>query len=249
MTQALDLVLARVGGRTVLTRRRYRWPLLVGRVFDDDRGGVLTVQNAAGTLIPGDVIRQSIAVVDGGVATVRGQGATTISGTPTGAEAFEDTRLDVDATGELWYSPAPRIVTPRARYRQELRVAVEPGGRAVVVDAVVLHPECGDADFGSYASTVEVRGPERQLLAVDAQSLDAMPTARRAPSAFGTVYLIGLDDAPTEVGSRDAYSAVTELPNGAGWAVRIAARDGGALRAALDDVLSVVRSGGLTVAG
>ena len=248
MTSALDLVFAKVAGRTVLTRRRYRWPLLVGRVFDDERGGVLTVQNAAGTLIPGDVVRQSIEVVDGGVATVRGQGATTISGTRTGAEAFEYTRLTVDATGELWYAPAPRIVTPYARYRQELRVDVAPGGRAAVVDAVVLHPECGNADFGSYASTVEVRGREQDLVAVDAQSLDAMPAARRAPSAFGTVYLIGLGDAPSEVSTRDAYGAVTDLPNGVGWAVRIAARDGGALRTALDEVLTTVRRSGLTVA-
>ena len=248
MTPALDLVLARVGGRTVLTRRRYRWPLLVGRVFDDERGGVLTVQNSAGTLIQGDVIRQSIEVVDGGVATVRGQGATTISGTVSGAEAFEETQLTVDATGELWYAPAPRIVTPYARYRQELRVCVAPGGRAVVVDAVVLHPECGNADFGWYASTVEVRGPEQDVLAVDAQSLDAMPTARRAPSAFGTVYLIGLGDARPHVPD-DVYGASTELPNGAGWAVRIAAPDGGALRTALDEVLSAVGRIQLTVTG
>lgn len=249
MTPALDLVLARVGGRTVLTRRRYRWPLLVGRVFDDERGGVLTVQNAAGTLIPGDVIRQSIEVVLGGVVTVRGQGATTISGTATGAQAFEDTRLTVDATGELWYSPAPRILTPHARYRQELRVDVAPGGRAVVVDAVVLHPECGHGNFGSYASTVQVRGSEHDLLAVDSQSLDAMPTARRAPSAFGTVYVFGLGDSPTWAPSDAGYGASTELPNGAGWAVRIAARDGGALRTALDEVLTMLRGIQLAVAG
>lgn len=247
MTPALDLELARVGGRTVLTRRRYRWPLLVGRVFDDEWGGVLTVQNSAGTLIPGDVIRQSIDVVDGGAVTVRGQGATTISGTATGAEAFEDTQLTVDATGELWYAPAPRIVTPHARYCQGMRVDVAPGGRAVVVDAVVLHPECGNADFGSYASTVEVRGQEQDLLAVDAQSLDAMPTASRAPSAFGTVYVIGLGDALTWAPSDAVYGASTELPNGAGWAVRIAARDGGALRTALDEVLRTLRRSRLTV--
>ena len=187
-------------------------------------------------------------MVDGGVATVRGQGATTISGTVSGAEAFEETQLTVDATGELWYASAPRIVTPHARYRQELRVCVAPGGRAVVVDAVVLHPECGNADFGWYASTVEVRGPEQDVLAVDAQSLDAMPTARRAPSAFGTVYLIGLGDARPHVPD-DVYGASTELPNGAGWAVRIAAPDGGALRTALDEVLSAARRIQLTVTG
>jgi len=249
MTQALDLVFARVGGRTVLTRRRYRWPLLVGRVFDDELGGVLTVQNAAGTLIPGDVLRQSISVTDGGVVSVRGQGATTISGTDMGTEVFEDTALTVEATGELWYVPAPRILTPHGRYRQELRVRVAPGGRAVVADAVVLHPACSDANFGSYASTVEVRGLEHGLLAVDAQSLDAMPTVNRAPSAFGTIHLIGFGDCPAVVPSDAAYGAWTELPNGAGWAVRMAARDGGALRTFMADVVTTIRRTASAVTG
>lgn len=88
MSVALDLVFAEVAGRTRLTRRRYRWPLLIGRVFTSTTGvGSVTVQNAAGTLIPGDEVTQRIAVVEGGSAVVSGQGATTVSGVPGAAVA------------------------------------------------------------------------------------------------------------------------------------------------------------------
>lgn len=106
MTPALDLVFARVGGRTVLTRRRYRWPLLVGRVFDDERGGVLTVQNAAGTLIPGDVVRQLVEVVDGGVATVGARARRRSVELPTGAESSK-------TPGWRWMRPANSGTRPR----------------------------------------------------------------------------------------------------------------------------------------
>ncbi|GAS94603.1 urease accessory protein UreD [Mycolicibacterium canariasense] len=242
MTAALDLAFASVGGRTVLTRRRYRWPLLVGRVFDDARrpgGGVLTVQNAAGTVIPGDVVHQHFSVSDGAVVTVRGQGATLVSGTPGGAEAVEEVTVTAEAGGEVMFVPAPRILTPRARYRQHLRVERTPGGRVVLVDAVVLHPDCGAGNFGAYNSVVEIRDDVGELLAFDAQSIDAMPRVPRAPTAFGTVYVLGASPTGLEavVARLPAYGALTELPNGTGWAVRMAAPDGGVLRAGLAAVL------------
>jgi urease accessory protein len=189
---ALDVTFASVGGRTVMTRRRYRWPLLIGRVFPDPtrpRVGSATIQNAAGTIIPGDVVRQRIEVVDGGSAVVRGQGATLVSGIPRGDVAVEDTRVRVDASSRLLLDPSPRILTPHARYRQHTQVCVEPGGRAVLVDTVVLHPDLTDEGFGSYASSVAVTAPDGTLHALDAQMLETMPRVRRAPTAFGTVYV------------------------------------------------------------
>ncbi|WP_193045583.1 urease accessory protein UreD [Mycolicibacterium baixiangningiae] len=256
MTHALDLTFADVGGRTVLTRRRYRWPLLIGRVFPDPvrrSVGSVIIQNAAGTVIPGDVVTQRIAVVDGGSAVVRGQGATTVSGVPGGAVAMEDSEIRVDATSRLQFEAAPRILTPHAHYRQRTRVCVSPGGRAVIVDAVVLHPELTDDVFGSYESLVEFAGPDGTLLALDAQRLGAMPRVRRAPTAFATVYLggAGCDTTMTALtpeieslsvltGDRRLYVGVSDLPNGTGWAVRMAASDGGILRTAIATVTSVV---------
>jgi urease accessory protein len=246
---ALDLTFACVGGRTALTRRRYRWPLLIGRVFTDRTRpgvGLVTIQNCAGTVIPGDVIRQRIEAVDGASAVVRGQGATIVSGVPGGQTAVEDTRLRVDASSRLLFDPSPRILTAHARYRQRTQVRVEPGGRAVIVDAVVLHPDLTDEGFGSYESSVAVTAPDRTLLSLDAQMLETTPRVRRAPTAFGTVYVVGggLDKTMTALspeleslsvltGDSRVYVAVSDLPNQVGWAVRIAASDGGTLRATI----------------
>jgi urease accessory protein len=132
-------------------------------------------------------------------------------------------------------------------------VCVTPGGRAVLVDAVVLHPALTDDVFGGYESVVEIAAPDGTLLARDAQHLEAMPRVRRAPTAFATVYIVGdgLDTAMTVlsselealsvlIGDRRAYIGVSDLPNGAGWAVRIAASDGGVLRTTIGAVTAVV---------
>ena len=255
---ALDLVFACVGGRTALTRRRYRWPLLIGRVFTDRvRPGVgsVTIQNCAGTVIAGDVVRQRIEVVDGGSAVVRGQGATVVSGVRAGEPAVEDTRLRVDRSSRLLFDPSPRILTAHASYRQRMQVCVEPGGRAVIVDAAVLHPDLSDETFGSYESSVAVTAPDGTLLALDAQMLETTPRVHRAPTAFGTVYVIGggLDRTMTALspdveslsvltGDRRVYLAVSDLPTQAGWAVRIAGSDGGTLRATIAAVTRLIEA-------
>ena len=256
---ALDLTFARVAGRTALTRRRYRWPLLIGRVFTDRTWpgvGSVTIQNCAGTIIAGDVVRQRIEVVDGGSAVVRGQGATIVSGVPGGDTAVEDTRLWVDTSSRLLFDPSPRILTAHARYRQRTQVCVEPGGRAVIVDAVVLHPDLTDEAFGSYESSVAVTAPDGTLLALDAQMLETTPRVRRAPTAFGTVYVVGggcdetmtalspsVESLSVHTGDTRVYLAVSDMPNQAGWAVRIAGSDGGTLRATAAAVTELIEAG------
>jgi urease accessory protein len=257
-SHALDLVFAPVGGRTTLTRRRYRWPLLIGRVFPDpNRQGVgsVTVQNAAGTVIPGDVVRQRIAVVDGGSVVVRGQGATVVSGIPCGELAVEETTVRVDSHSHLLWHPSARILTAYARSRQLTQVCVEPGGRAVLVDAVVLHPDLTGDVFGSWESTVVVTAPGGALRALDAQLLEAPPGMKRAPTAFGMIYVIGteLDTMMTALSpglesltvfteDRRVYVGVSDLPNQAGWAVRMAASDGGTLRAVIGEATTILEA-------
>ena len=144
--------------------------------------------------------------------------------------SVEHTELYVDARSCLRFDPAPRILTAHARHRQHTEVCVEPGGCAVVVDAVVLHPDLDVGALGSIESTVTVRAPGGALLAMDAQVLDAPPMTDRF-TAFGTVYFLGHGTGTgTDVEHQGVYTAVTDLPNGAGCAVRIAAADGGALR-------------------
>lgn len=247
---ALDLAFGRVDDRTVLTRRRYRWPLLIGRVFADPLRpwlGSVTIQNAGGTVIPGDLITQHIEVLDGAAVVLRGQGATVVSGVAGGAQAVEQTRVRVDAGSRVVLDVAPRILNRHAHYRQYTEVCVESGGGAVLVDAVVLHPELAERGPVNYESSVAVVAPDGALRALDVQALDSVPTVLRPPMAFGTVYVLGAGPPSTNLstdleqltvltGDRRTYIAVSELPGQAGWAVRIATWDGGALRAALGAV-------------
>lgn len=255
---ALDLTFASVGGRTALTRRRYRWPLLIGRVFTDPARpgvGLVTIQNCAGTVIPGDVVTQRIDAVGGASAVVRGQGATIVSGVPSGQTAVDDTRLHVDASSRLVFDPSPRILTAHARYRQRTQVCVEPGGCAVIIDAVVLHPDLTDETFGSYESGVAVTATDGTLLALDAQMLETTPRVRRAPTAVGTVYVVGsgndqtmtvlspdIESLSVLTGERRVYLAVSDLPNQVGWAVRIAGSHGGILRSTIAVVTELIEA-------
>jgi urease accessory protein len=100
-----------------------------------------------------------------------------------------------------------------------------------------------------------VTATDGTLLALDAQMLKAMPRVRRAPTAFGTVYVVGggCDDTMTALspnlellsvltGDRHVYLAVSDLPNEAGWAVRIAGSDGGMLRATVAAVTELIEA-------
>ncbi len=198
--------------------------------------GSLTVQNSAGTLIPGDVIAQRVSVVDRGAAVVRGQGATMVTGVPGGDVTREHTDVTVDATSRLLFDAAPRILTAHTHYRQRTRVCVALGGRAVLVDAVVLHPDLTDDLFGSYRSDVEILDAAGTMVALDAQYLDGMPRVRRALDVFRDrvrrrcrtrhrndgADALGLESVSVLTGDRRAYVGVSDMPNGAGSAVRIA---------------------------
>ncbi len=115
-------------------------------------------------------------------------------------------------------------------------------GSAVVVDAFVLHPELSADDVGSISSTVRLRCFEgEEPLMVDAQQLNATLWPRSL-RAFGTVYVLGSSATVPSTSDVDGvHLAATELPNGAGHAVRMAAEEGGALRAALDRTVQLIR--------
>jgi urease accessory protein len=83
--------------------------------------------------------------------------------------------------------------------------------------------------------------------------LETMPRVRRPPTAFGNVYVVGggsdesmtalspdLESLTVLTADRHVYLAVSDLPNQAGWAVRIAGSDGGMLRATVAAVTELI---------
>jgi urease accessory protein len=86
--------------------------------------------------------------------------------------------------------------------------------------------------------------------------LETTPRVRRAPTAFGTVYVVGggcdetmtalspsVESLSVHTGDTRVYLAVSDLPNQAGWAVRIAGSDGGTLRATAAAVTELIEAG------
>ena len=257
----LDLEFAAAGGRVRLVGRRCRWPFVVGKLFVDPltgegagggpargpRTGTLVVQHAGGGTHPGDVRRQRVAVGGGVHPRVLGQGAVLVHGVAGRGPAAETTSLRVHAGGGLLHRPGVRVLLPGARLRQRVEVAIEPGASAVTVDAAVLHPAC--LERGTPAPVLDsllevVTAPDAQPVVVERTHLDGVPTNLRRWPAFAVVHLLApgraggwadLPDLPVDAGpGAAAVAAVSALPGAAGVAVRVCARDGAALRGAVD---------------
>lgn len=248
--RSLDLSFATSGNRTVLDRRRYRWPQTIGRMFyldaDDPGHGRLIVQNAGASLHPGDHVRQRIAATAGARAEVTGQGAMLVTGLPGSKPAVEETELRAEASSMLIYQPEPRILTRFAHVVQNTHVELERGGSVMLTDAVVAHPDVTAESFGSFRSrvTLTVDGDMRLF---DAQHASAMPNPRAGLRAFATVYLLGpaAEDPAVDLDRFDAkwgvYAAGSVLPNDAGYAIRIAATGGDTVREAIRSLIRSLR--------
>ncbi|MCI2421686.1 urease accessory protein UreD [Saccharopolyspora sp. K220] len=219
------------------------------RPTGDEFAGQVIVQNAGAALQPGDIIRQRLTAADGAVVDVVGQGAMPVTGRPGRPPAREETELNAVTGSTLVHRPEPRLLLPNANFRQHINVSVAVGSIAILVDAVVIHPDGDDGTFGSCTSTVVISVPgETAPRAVDAQSLAALPRTAGL-RAFGTLFVVTPDPTDGRVGEEltrlehdaPAYLAATSLPGAAGWAVRIAAPDGQLLRTGLAQALNTSR--------
>jgi urease accessory protein len=257
----LDLEFDAAGGRVRLVARRSRWPFVVGRLFVDPRAGesaaggpargpgsgTLIVQQAGGGTHPGDLRRQAVVVGAGVRPRVLGQGAVLVHGVAGREPATESTVLRVRAGGGLLHRPGVRVLLPRAQLRQRTAVHLEPGASAVSVDATVLHPACLDrgAPTPVLRSLLEVTtAPDAEPVVVERTHLDGVSASLRRWPAWAVLHVLAPGrpagwsalpplPADTSSGAR-AVAAVSALPGEAGVAVRICARDGSALRRALD---------------
>ncbi|MGA9872363.1 MAG: urease accessory protein UreD [Rhodococcus sp. (in: high G+C Gram-positive bacteria)] len=258
----LDLSFTAAGTRTVMNRRRYRWPQTVGRVFyldvADPGHGTVLIQNAGASLHPGDYVKQRISASGGARIDVSGQGAMLVTGVPGAGPAVEETDLRAGASTGLAYRPEPRILTEFAHVEQNTSVVLKAGASVVLTDAVIVHPDVTEESFGSFRSrvTVSTTGDIRMF---DAQHATTLPSPHSGLRAFATVYLLvgdenavssnasfdwpnGLEGLNGFDGRSGAYAAGTALPNGVGYAIRIAAAGGETLRRALETAVGLFRA-------
>lgn len=102
------------------------------------RGGAgaaeVTVQAVGPGLFPGECLRTEVEVEAGATLVVRGQGATKLYPSPTGAPAVTTTRLVVATGGCLLWLPGELIPFRDAVLEQAVEASVSAGGRLALLD-------------------------------------------------------------------------------------------------------------------
>jgi len=235
-------------GRSRLARRRARWPVSLGRAYPGAPGepAVLIPQSAGAGLLAGDVLRQRIEVGAGAGLRLVAAGATPVLA-PGAASAAATAASETSATlGEealLVLAAEPHVLLPGARLALSLHAVVPESATLLAFDGV-----CGsDGPPGPWRAETVLTRPDGETLFEDRQAAGttALAAAARLPGrwgAYGTVIAVAppaaraaLSEALPEGAvdlARGAWAAAATLRGGIGVGIRIAARDGGALRAA-----------------
>ncbi len=239
----LDLAFARRGGKTVLSRRLFRWPFVLTRTFALDRvpAHMLTVilQTSSGAMHGGDRLRQRFHIQGGAAAHVTTQGASSIHRADPGLTTEERVVITVEEGGYMEYLPEPRILFPDAALDQTIEIDCAAGGVAVVSDAFTIHdPEARGRRFRRLASTTTLRCDGRDPVLVDRMDISGLGRGRTGRyAAFGSVLLAtpgradGVQALVEELTAGFAtipglYGAASTLPgDNVGIGTRLAAHD------------------------
>lgn len=166
-------------GRTALTTLRSRVPLSLRPTAD----GLTVVSSAFGPL-GGDRTELVVRVGPGAQLRVGSAGAQVAQPGVTDPVSRSRVQLSVAAGGELHWQLEPLVVTAGAEHRAELHLDVEPGGRAVVVETVVLG-RTPDAP-GRYRSRWRTACGDEPLFAADLDVGAGAPDGWDGPAVLGT---------------------------------------------------------------
>lgn len=243
---ALDLGFECPGKQTFLARRRFEWPYEVGMISHKPRTSIgrLTIQSGASNMIAGDRLRQRYTLGMGARIRITGQGAMPINRTVNGVGASESVEIHLAETARLEFIQEPRILFSGADYRQFTSVHMGDCSELILVDSVIRHPAPGPA---SYFSEIRLMR-EGSTLAVERMGFDFSATR----SANSAALIVASGNAPNSDwrswlalhSSPLSYGCVSPLPNAVGVGVRITAADGGRLRDAVDQALSILGADG-----
>ncbi|GAA2225543.1 urease accessory protein UreD [Herbiconiux moechotypicola] len=245
----LELEFAARQGRTALSRRDYTWPYSVGRVFHREGGDParVIVQSGSGGIITGDRLAQRLVARQDAHALVLGQGAISVHRALGGRGSGEYLRIEAAPGAWIENLAEPRVLFDEADFAQESTVSVLGDGVAVSVESVVLEPVDGGMAHYRSETVVECDGERRAVERMRVHT-GQLPSGMRA---FGLIVAAGLAGSAAgkgwqewagSFGDHSAYGAASELPFGAGVAVRVVAADGRHLRRAIDAALEVLRA-------
>jgi urease accessory protein len=235
------------GGRSYLAEQFAGYPFHVTRPFQLDplsAPALATVylQSSSGGLYGGDDLRLAVCVEEGASAEVTSQ-ASTVVHDARGEVARHSVELRAERDAFLAYWPDPAILLPGARLRQSVSVSLGAGATVLLADAFLTHdPRAAARRFERLESEVVVRDDQGRPLVADRLHVDGrhwdMALGGRHEAA-ATAMLLGMGEG-LSVGTVNStldvpgiFGGAGLLPDNAGIGVRVLARDGVALSAAL----------------
>jgi urease accessory protein len=231
-------------GRTILAERRVLYPYAITAPIN--RAGVaeLTLQSISGGLYGGEHVAQHIHLRPGAAARLVQPAATTVRRRAATGPARQTISLKAEENTTLVYATRPLIMLPDAALEQNWEITTSPGARIMFWDGFASHNPKGEKPEWSLTSRVSVRGPDGKLLATERMAVDGTTLANELQgmagrfSAFGKIWCLGFTPGQTmpDISSQASFGQ-TLLPNNVGFAIALAAADGGALCAALQEIL------------
>lgn len=221
---------------------RVPFHLTRGMYPDPERDDVVFVyiQNPTGATVQGDRTTAEVTASSGAKAHVTTGSSEKVHSMDAG-HAEAETTVRVEKGGYIEYVPDPTILHDGASYNSDTELHVADGGAAVFSDIVVAGRRAHGESFGfeAYRSSVTARSDGSLLFDDKTRITDAQDTGRNAVSfdgcaVFGDLYVVApgkdaerlRDEVASSVCAVDAPGAeagATELPNGAGAAVRFIA--------------------------
>jgi len=244
----IELVAEKRGGRTVLTSQYVTYPFHLTRPFQLDAAradvSTLYMQSSSGGLYAGEDLRLRIAARAGANLHLTTQASTIVQGgeRPRASARYD---LTVEDGAFLAFTPDPQILFPGSFADTEIALSLTDGACAVVSDGFLLHdPRRLGRAPEAYRTVTDVSIGGRRVM-VDRQFVEGRQLIEpsgplHGHAIAGTVLLLGfgnrlaaaeLAEAVADCGARLAISA---LPRGCGFGLRILAKDGPAYARALD---------------
>ncbi|MBU6418972.1 MAG: urease accessory protein UreD [Proteobacteria bacterium] len=233
------------GGRTVLAERKAGYPFSVTTpISRKDGAAQLTLQSISGGLYGGECITQHIHVRPGASARLIQPTATTVRRADT-TPARQSIRLEAGENAALVYAARPLIMLPGAALAQDWEIILAQGARLMFWDAFVSHSPNGETPAWSLTSRVNLRAANGSLLAAERIAVKGAELGEGFQgvvgdfSAFGKFWRLGPGPVENPVRSlENIQNGFTRLPGEAGCVIALAARDGGALCAAMETILN-----------
>ncbi len=245
-------------GETYLKRQYARFPFHVTQPFylDGKVDGEATVilQTVGAGLVQGDRIEMDVTVRRGASAHLTTQGST-VAHAMLSQHAVQCATLHVEAGARLHYLSRPLILFADADVVTRLEICVEPDAQVLWCDGYLCHDLHEDGTrFSRLDSETILQDPDGRVLAIDRFLISGgvfdEPGVLSGYPVHAGLGFHGKTDLPRMLKRLTAsmavhaavYAGFSALPHEMGFFGRLLARDGVALRRAMETVRDVVSS-------